>query len=200
MEVLFATTNPAKIKKFKSELEKNGIELKTLSEIDKKIEIIENGKDAIENAYIKAKSCYDVTKITSIGMDNNLFIEGISDEEQPGVFVRRVNGKDELNDKEMIEYYTGLVKKYGGKLNAKWVFGIVVYNGKEIKKYSWERNGFYFVDKESQHKHPGYPLDSITIIPEYNKYLVELTPEEKETYYLKCDDQNSVKFLLDSLK
>ena len=46
-------------------------------------------------------------------MDNNLFIEGIPDELQPGVFVRRINGK-ELNGDEMIEYYTKkqLIKQF----------------------------------------------------------------------------------------
>src|SRR5574344_880344 len=200
MEVLFATTNPAKVKKIKPELQKNGINLRTLSEIDTKFEINENGKNAVENAYIKAKTCYDATKITSIGMDNNLFIEGITEEEQPGVFVRRVNGKDELNDDEMIEYYTGLVKKYGGKLKAKWVFGIVVYNGKEAKDYSWEMNEIYFVDKPSEIRNPGYPLNSITIIPKYNKYYVELTSEEKQEYKKETDNDKLINFLLETLK
>lgn len=75
----------------------------------------ETGNNAIENAYIKAKAYYDKTKITTIGMDNNLYIEELPEEKQPGTHVRRVNGK-ELNDDEMIEYYCNLVKEYGGKL------------------------------------------------------------------------------------
>ena len=59
----------------------------------------ETGKNAIENAYIKAKTYYDKTKIISIGMDNNLYIEGLPEEKQPGTHVRRINGK-ELNDEE----------------------------------------------------------------------------------------------------
>jgi len=80
MKVLFATTNPAKVRKYKEELEKRGIELITLKDINIDLEIDENGKDAIENAYIKAKAYYDVTKITTIGMDNNLFIEELPEE------------------------------------------------------------------------------------------------------------------------
>ena len=45
-------------------------------------------------------------------MDDTLYLEGVPDELQPGLFLRRVNGKA-LNDEEMIEYYTSLVKKYG---------------------------------------------------------------------------------------
>ena len=41
-----------------------------------------------------------------------------------------MNGK-ELTDDEMIEYYTSLVKENGDKLTAKWIFGMVLYDGKE---------------------------------------------------------------------
>ena len=119
-QVLFATTNPAKVGKYKKVLEEKGIELITIKDLDVKLDIDENGKDSIENAYIKAKTYYDETKIPTIGMDNNLFIEELPEEKQPGTHVRRINGK-ELSDEEMIEYYINLVKEYGGKLTAKWV-------------------------------------------------------------------------------
>ncbi len=184
MKVLFATTNPAKIKKYEDRLNEKGVELLTLNDVDSKLSIEENGKNAIENAYIKAKSYYDATGIVSIGMDNTLFIEELSEEEQPGTHVRRVNGK-ELTDDEMIVHYTNLVKEHGGKLTAKWVYGMVIYDGKEAKKFTWTRGNFYFVDTPSKTRNPGYPLDSITIMPEFNKYLVELTDEEKH-----CNKRN----------
>ena len=91
MKVLFATTNPAKAKKYKEQLAENSIELITIKDLDEEIDINENGKNALENAYIKAKTYYDKTKIPTIGMDDCLFIEGISEEEQPGTNVRRVS-------------------------------------------------------------------------------------------------------------
>ena len=120
-------------------------------------------------------------------MDNNLYIEELPEEKQPGTHVRRVNGK-ELNDDEMIEYYSNLVKEYGGKLTAKWVYGIVIYNGKESKEYSWSKSHFYFVDKPCEKRNPGYPLDSISIMPECNKYFVELTEEDRKQKNYKEDD------------
>ena len=125
MKVLFATTNPAKVKKYKDELEKKNIELITLKDLGLNLELDETGKNCIENAYIKAKSYYDETGIISIGMDNTLFIEELPEEKQPGTHVRRINGK-ELNDEEMIEYYCNLVNEYGGKLTAKWVYGRII--------------------------------------------------------------------------
>lgn len=180
MKVLFATTNPAKVKKYSEELTKRGIELLTIKDFNLKIDVNECGKDCLENAYIKAKAYYDATGIVSIGMDNTLFIEGLPENKQPGTHVRRING-EELSDEEMIKYYTNLVKEYGGKLTAKWVYGMVVYDGERAKKYTWSKSDFYFVDVPSSKRNPGYPLDSIAIIPEFNKYLVELTEEEKNS-------------------
>lgn len=198
MKVLFATTNQAKINKYAGRLKENGIEVLTLKDLDKKIEINENGKNALENAYIKAKTAYDATKIVTIGMDNNLFIEELPEEKQPGTHVRRINGKV-LNDEEMLQYYIDLVKQYGnGKLNAKWVYGMVVYDGKETKQYTWSKGHFYFIDKPSNIRTPGYPLDSISIMPEYNKYFVELTKEEKNNN--KTGENDVIEFLLNSLK
>lgn len=197
-KVLFATTNPAKVGKYKKALEEKGIELITINDLDFKLNINENGKNAIENAYIKAKTYYDATKIPTIGMDNCLFIEELPEENQPGTHVRRVNGK-ELTDDEMIEYYTNLVKQYGGKLTAKWVYGIVIYNGKETKEYSWNKSHFYFVDKPCEKRNPGYPLDSISIMPEFNKYFVELKEEDKIKNNTEDNKDDVIEFIVNNI-
>lgn len=198
MKVLFATTNPAKIKKYSEELQKRNVELITIKDLKINLKPEENGKDAIENAYIKAKAYYDATNITTIGMDNNLFIEELPEEKQPGTYVRRINGK-ELNDEEMIEYYTKLVKEYGGKLTAKWVYGMVIYNGKEAKKFSWSKNHFYFIDKPSEKRNPGYPLDSISIMPECNKYFVDLTEEDKNRNKNNYIEDKVINFIVNNI-
>ena len=138
MKVLFATTNPAKVKKYKEELEKNGIELLTINDINLDLHVEETGKNCLENAYIKASAYCKETGMPTIGMDNSLFIEELPEEKQPGTHVRRVNGK-ELTDDEMIEYYQGLVKEYGGKLTAKWVYGMVICKGDDKEEFSWSK-------------------------------------------------------------
>lgn len=197
-KVLFATTNPAKVKKYKKALEEKGIELITIKDLNLKLNIEENGKNAIENAYIKAKTYYEVTKMPVIGMDNNLFIEELPEEKQPGTFVRRINGK-ELNDDEMIEYYTNLVKEYGGRLTAKWVYGMVICSQNGVAKYSWNKDHFYFVDKPCEKRNPGYPLDSISVMPENNKYWLELPKDYKEEYNKKDNTEGVIEFIINNV-
>ena len=199
MKILFATTNPAKIKRYSEKLQKRDIEVMTIKDLGIHLDIEETGKNAIENAFIKAKAYYDASKITTIGIDDNLVIEGIPEEKQPGTHVRRINGK-ELTDDEMIEYYTNLVREYGGKLTAKWVYGVVVYNGKEAKQNSWSKSHFYFVDKPSGKRNPGYPLDSISIMPEVNKYFVDLTDEDRSKNKQNYNDDDIIDFIANALE
>ena len=122
-EVLFATGNESKVKRFQKGLLAKEIKIITLNDIDtKNIEIVEDGKNAIENALIKARAYARIQDIPVFAMDDNLYIEGIPEDKQPGMYVRRVNGK-RLNDDEMIEYYSNLAHTYGenGKLTCRWV-------------------------------------------------------------------------------
>lgn len=197
-QVLFATTNLAKIGKYKEKLKEKGIELISINDLDFKLEIEESGKNAIENAYIKAKPYYEKTKIPTIGMDNCLFIEELPAEKQPGTHVRRINGK-ELNDEEMIEYYTKLAKEYGGKLTAKWVYGMVIYNGKEGKEYNWSKSNFYLIDKPCTKRNPGYPLDSISVMPENNEYWLEMPEEKKRESKEKDNTDEIIQFIVNNI-
>lgn len=199
MKVLFATSNPAKVRNYKEELSKKGINLLTLKDIDISIYVEESGKNAIENAYLKAKAYYDALGIPTIGMDNNLFIEGIPDELQPGVFVRRINGK-ELNDDEMIEYYTKLVKEYGGKLKARWVYGMVLMTNNGTSEFNWSYNDFYLVSNVNKKRNLGYPLDSISIDEKTNKYFVDMTEEDRKENAKEISDKEVIAFILNSLK
>ena len=198
MKVLFATTNPAKVKKYAEALKEKNIELITLKDLGINLHVDENGKNSIENAYIKAKAYYDVAKITTIGMDCSLLIDGIPEEKQPGTHIRRVNGK-ELTDDEALEYYTNLVKEYGGKLEAKYVYGMVIYDGNGTKEFSWSKGHFYFIDKPSEKRNPGYPLDSISIMPECNKYFVDLTQEDRNKNKENYREDEVIDFIVNNV-
>ena len=56
MKVLFATTNLAKIRKYKKELEEKGIELITINDLDFKLDIEESGKKCHRKCLHKGKN------------------------------------------------------------------------------------------------------------------------------------------------
>lgn len=194
-KIVFATGNPSKAIRFSKGLLEKNIEVSSLKELNITLEIQENGKTAIENALIKARECYKKTKMPTIGMDDALYIENVPEEKQPGLYVRRVNGKT-LNDEEMLEHYINLVKEYGtnGSIDAKWIYGLAVINEKgEESTYTWTKDNFYMVDTLSNIINPGYPLNSISKYKKIDKYFTDITQEEKEL--IAVNEEDVVEFI-----
>ena len=199
IKVLFATGNETKAKRFSKGLQEKGIRVISLKDITTEREVEENGKDAIENALIKARAYSKIINIPVFAMDDNLYLENVPKEKQPGMYVRRVNGK-RLNDHEMIEHYTNLVKKYGvdGKLTCRWVYGMAVINNGKESTYTWSKEDFYMVDKPSNKINPGYPLNTISINKKLNKYFTDITEEDKAM--LQEDESDVIEFIVSSVK
>lgn len=198
-QILFATGNKSKATRFSDGLLQKGIEVLSLKDLEIELEVEENGKNAIENALIKARAYYEKTNMPTIGMDDSLYIENVPDDKQPGLFVRRVNGKV-LTDEEMLEYYTGLVKQYGidGKLNCKWVYGLACINQDgEESVYTWEKDNFYMVDELSGKINPGYPLNSISKYKKIDKYFTDVTDEDLQL--IKTNEDHVVSFIAEHI-
>lgn len=193
-QILFATGNVSKAKRFSKGLLENGIEVLSLKDIDIDLNVEENGKNAIENALIKARAFYKASGMTTFAMDDNLYIDNIPDELQPGMFVRRINGK-RLNDDEMIEHYSNLAKKYGdnGRLTARWLYGLAVIKDGKESTYTWSKEDFYIVDKPCDIINKDYPLNSISINKKLNKYFTDLTDEDKKL--IQEDETDVVEFI-----
>ena len=189
-QIAFSTGNKSKAKRFSKGLLQKGIEVLSLKDLEIELEVEEDGQTAIENALIKARACYKETHMPSIGKDDTLYMENVPEDKQPGLFVRRVNGKS-LNDDEMLEYYTNLVKQYGenGKLNCKWIYGLACINENgEESTYTWTKDNFYMVDTISNNINPGYPLSSISKYKGIDKYFTEMTEEDKNLIQVSEDD------------
>lgn len=200
MKVVFATGNQSKVERFRDGLLEKGIELLSLKDIDLDLDVLENGSTAIENALIKARACFEKTHMPSIGMDDTLYMEGVLEDLQPGLFVRRVGGKS-LTDEEMIEHYSNLVKKYGvdGKINCKWIYGMAVINedGEEAT-YTWEKDNFYMVSERSLDMNPGYPLNSISKYKKIDKYFTEV--DEEDLREVQVNENHVVDFIYRHVK
>ena len=199
MKILFATGNESKSKRFSKGLKKYNIDVISLKDIDINLDVEENGKNAIENAIIKAKAYYEATNMITMAMDDTLYLDNVPEKLQPGMFVRRVNGK-RLNDEEMIEHYSKLAKKYGtdGKLTARWIYGLAVIKDGDVKTYTWSKEDFYITDKRNDKLDVGYPLNSISINIKLNKYFTDMTEEDKLN--IKQDESDVVEFIKNSVE
>ena len=198
MKYLFATTNKAKIRRFGDRLKAQGIELVTLNDLNIDVDVDETGNNPIENAIIKAKAYNKISNLTTIAIDDGLFLNNVPDEIQPGTHVRRVNGK-RLNDNEMIEHYIGLVNKYGnnGELLGYFVKGVAIVDGENTYTFDFKSDR-KFTNKQSQKIDEGYPLASIQIVEKFGKFKSELTKEEEEIA-LSEERLKITNFILDTI-
>ncbi len=190
MKLLYATNNKLKICNMKRRLENIPVEIITPKDLD----IEEDGKTVVANALKKAKAYYDKTKIPTIAGDSSLFIDGISDSEQPGLFVRRIKGKL-MTDEEMVNYYTKLIDLHGGRCTGHYVTGLALITSKGIYTKEISEDELIFTSVKSNNKNSsGDPLAIITIDPISLKYYNELTDDDYKKLGLTFD-RECVKFL-----
>lgn len=176
MKVLIGTTNPAKVMRFEEFLPDSGIEFLTLKDLGITAEPEESGGSPEENARIKAKF-YGQFCDHVICNDSGLYFDGISmdDPRQPGLKIRTPQGR-RLDDEEMIQYYSALLHRLGGRRLAYYVDGIAVYRHGTIESFLDEQGklaAFYMVEKPSRNRHPGWPLDSLSVNRNTMTYFVD---------------------------
>ena len=183
MKILIGTTNESKVNRFKELLSGHNCEFFTLKDLNITDEPEEKGQDPKENAIIKAKfygSFFDKV----ICNDSGLYFEELpfDDPRQPGLNVRTPCGK-RLDDNEMIEYYSGLIRSLGGKVSAYYLDGFAVFNNGEIFSYMDEVHAktmsFFMTDKSNNDWTPGWPLDSMSI----SKKTGKLFTDKENKYY-----------------
>lgn len=176
MKVLIGTTNPAKVTRFAEFLPDCGIEFVTLKDLGITAEPEESGATPEENAHIKA-AFYGQFCDRVICNDSGLYFDSIplDDPRQPGLNIRAPKEK-RLNDDEMIAHYSALVHELGGKVLAYYLDGIAVHRDGEIYSYTDEQGklaAFYMVDTPSENRHPGWPLDSLSVNRNTMTYFVD---------------------------
>ena len=185
MTLLFGTGNPAKLNSLRESLKGLDIELLSLRDMEKSPpDVDESGSSPLENAREKALAYYRFYGVPVFSMDSGLYFDNVPEEEQPGVHVRNISGK-RLSDDEMIAYYCGLARKYGGRLTARYKNAVcLVISESEIFQSMDESlwgEPFYIADTPHQRQHQeGFPLDRLSVDIASGKYYFDL-PENIET-------------------
>lgn len=203
-KLLYATGNQAKLESMRERLKPLGIELLGLREAEAErqdslqkaggesiigreagfTDIAEDGATPLENARKKAHTYYQIFQRPLFSCDSGLYLEGIPDEEQPGVHVRNIHGKC-LTDEEMLVYYSSLAEKYGD-LKARYWNAICLVLDKEncysAMEESMASEPFLITAKPHQYGilKKGFPLDCLSIDIESGKYYYDLAGHELE--------------------
>ena len=185
MKILYGTTNKGKLQAMKKAVETLDIELIGLGDIDSELPYInENGKTPLENAEMKAKAYYEAFHMPVFSCDSGLYFDELQEDEQPGLHVRRVNGK-ELTDDEMIEYYASLAERHGGRITGRYRNAIYFILDEEHHYSSMDMSiatePFILGTKPHEKRVEGFPLDSLSIDIGTGKYYYDLEVKDVST-------------------
>lgn len=153
----------------------------------------------MENAEIKARAYYEAFHIPVFSCDSGLYFDELTDEEQPGIHVRRVKGK-ELSDDEMIQYYSSLAEQNGGKITGRYRNAIYFILDEKHHYSSMDMSiatePFVLVTKPHSKRVEGFPLDSLSIDIGSGKYCYDLEVKDVST----STDDGVRKFFTEILK
>lgn len=197
MKVLIGTNNKAKVKKYGTILEELGIEYCTPKDLNLDIDVDETGSTSQENSEIKAKAYYEATKMPVIVDDCGLLIDKFSPENQPGVFVRRYQGK-RLTDEELIEIYSKKIEEVGGDTTGAFVIAITIIDENAKMYTNVLRHERYFISKPCEARTEGYPMNSLIYNKDTQKYLAE--EYEGQKMYKGNSFENDYTFIKSVLK
>ena len=184
MELIYGTTNKAKIEFMKKRLEPLDIEILSLSDVNApKLEIDESGDTPLENARIKALAYYRELRKPVFSCDSGLFIDGLDAARQPGAHVRSVGGQ-ELNDEETIDYFSALARELGGSMTARYQNAIcLVLDEARVFEHMGEdiaSERFLIVSKPHGKRNEGFPIDSLSVHIGSGKYYYDMDDQSKK--------------------
>ena len=186
MNLVYGTKNQGKLASMKNCLQTltdtGDLQIVGLNELNRTLpEAEEEGETPLENAGMKALFYYRILNTPVFSGDSGLYFQGLPEELQPGLQVRRVKGK-RLDDREMIQYYAGLAKRNGGKLIGQYRNGIslvideehrIDYDGDDIAS-----KPFFLTDTPHEKCVAGLPLDSLSVDPDTGRYFYDQAEEK----------------------
>lgn len=170
-KILIATKNEHKVKEFNEMLFPIGYEVISLNDIDKDIEIEENGSTFEENAYIKAKTVYDALHIPVVSDDSGFCIKHF--DWKPGIYSARFLQDHDYEYKN--NYLLDKMKDVTDR-TCKYVCVICVVDDYGAKYYRGECLG-RVSDKIIGNN--GFGYDPIFYYPEYKTTLANVSDEQK---------------------
>lgn len=184
MNLIYGTYNPSKLESMKKMLGGLDLCITGLGNLGiKLLEAEETGKDPLSNAIQKAMTYFEQIKQPIFSCDSGLYFEDVDEKDQPGVLIKRIHGNN-LTHREMLDYYSNLAARYGGRLTAYYKNSIcLVMDENSIYQYDGEdicSEKFYIIDKPHKEYREGFPLDSLSVEIESMKYYYDLEGTKSE--------------------
>ena len=152
-------------------------EVISLKEAGINIEVEETGTTFLENAFIKARAIYKITKTPTIADDSGLCVDYLGG--APGVYSARYAGEN-ASDQDNIDKLLAEIQKYPDReRSAKFVCSLCVCRPDGETLYVNGESEGLIIDEMRGDGRFGY--DPIFYYPPFDKTFAEMTSEEKNS-------------------
>ena len=176
MEIILATHNLDKCKELQAALNSSKIKISTLQDFPEIGEIIEDGKNLEENAFIKSKTVYNLTKISTISDDTGLYVDALNGD--PGIFSARYAGEN-CSYIDNVDKLLFNMKNIDDSLRKATFKTVVTYVSQDLELVA-EGSVKGIITRKPKGGN-GFGYDSIFYVPSHNKTFAEMDINEKQT-------------------
>ena len=197
MKIYLATSNKNKKREITEILPEHTIVIPSDEGID--FDPVEDGKTFYENSLIKAKALYDIVHFPVIADDSGICVDALGGE--PGIFSSRYAGPEHMHGTPdgkkipqeqqnifLIEQTTKAIKSGSlpkaaylhGDRSCHYTCAMVLYAGPDrifVVQETFEGALINSISEAAGNN--GFGYDPIVFLPEYNKTVAQISPEEK---------------------
>ena len=181
-KILLATHNEAKIRRYRALFgDISGLELLTLTDLGVSAKVDEPFATAEENSAHKAREYGRLSQLPTIAIDEAVRTNFLPENEQPGVFVRRLTKGRELSDSEVLAAWQDILRAYPhDDRQFIWNFCLSFYDpekeeGRQVSCVQINT----VTEKFSASIDHGYPMSSFLIPEGSDRPHSELSEEER---------------------
>jgi len=132
MKIVLASNNKNKLREIRDILTPRGFEVLSLKDCNIDIDIAETGTTFEENATIKAKTIYDITKLPCIADDSGLEVAYLN--RAPGVYSHRYAGENATDHDRCMKILSELERVPIDEREARFVCAICYINADGLAK------------------------------------------------------------------
>ncbi len=172
-ELIFATSNKNKIFEVQSKIDYEKFPIKVLP-VPQPFEPVENGKDFLENSYIKAFEAAKITSKNSFADDTGLCVEALGG--RPGIYSARYAKQGEDKVTKLLNEMKNFKNLEERKAYFACAITLVNPKGEILFSYQSKFEGYIAFEPKGFH---GFGYDPIFYVKEFDKTLAELSVEEK---------------------
>ena len=177
MEIILATHNLDKCKELKKSFSNTSIKILTLQDFPEIKEIIEDGSTLEENAFIKSRAVYNITKIPTISDDTGLEVDALNGE--PGVYSARYAGSN-CSYSDNVNKLLESMENIDDRLRTAKFRTIVTFINKDMELVAEGSVQGTITRKAKGNR--GFGYDPIFYIPSYKKTFAEMRLDEKNKF------------------